>query len=275
MSVARKRQAERTMSHADLSESLARHVEAMDSRLVWVGVGIGSRWLQRGSIPIPDVFSMQKSYTRPDLTAYEVKVHLGNLKGDIREGKYRRYFEISNRLFFAYRSGMAKADEIPAECGIITYNPTKDSWSVQRAAPRRECNLGQLEWQSLLFALQERRSRLRCLSDRLIQEQNATLLERARELGYDIQEKLRRVSGGDEREAAELMAAAREVLGEQTSIYEVKRLLLSLRSFARNREIAAKAISALDVLLAGDDSKWARSKLAEFEAAVEMEAEQA
>lgn len=257
-------------SHKDLAESLARHLEAMESRLVWTGDGIGSRWLQGGHIPVPDVFTMQKSYTRPDLTAYEAKVDLRDLHADIREGKYRRYFEISNRLFFAYWSGMCKASEIPAECGVIAYTPGKGSWSVQRAAPRRECNLDRLEWQSLLFALKERRSHVRRLSDRLADEDNAALLERARKLGYDVREKLRRASGEDEQDAAEVMEAVRGVFGDKGSAYDVKHLLLSLKSFQEHHALAGKAVGCLNGLLAGLDKEtgWHAKQLHAFRDAI-------
>lgn len=253
-------------SHRDLVESLAQHLDAMESRLVWIGDGIGSRWLQGGAIPVPDIFTMQKSYTQPDLTVYEVKAHIGDLHRDLRDGKYRRYFDISNRLFFAYWSGMCKMEEIPAECGVILYNPAKNSWSVQRAARRRECTLDRLEWQSLLFALKERRSHLRRLSDRLVEETNTTLLDRAQKLGHDVREKLQRASGKDEREAADVMAAVREVFGERASASDVTQLLLSLKSLQQHRVLAEKATGCLSAILIGMDktTDWYKRQIQAF-----------
>jgi len=261
-------------SHGDLCDLLVQHCESMNNMLVWQGVGIGSRWLARGRIPVPDVFTMRRSYTRPDLTAYEVKVSAADFRGDVHQGKYRRYLPLCNRLFFAFPTGLVRLEEVPVECGVILYNPAKGTWTVRKSAQRRECSLDQWEWQSLLFAIDERRSAVRVLRDRLIEEENASLAERARKLGVDIARRLAQVEGEDERDARRIMDAARELLGPDVYVSQVETLLRSLTTFVKRRELALEALRAVRTYVEGEGTLWSRESLEELVAKIRrMEAE--
>ena len=63
--------------HDQLAEDLAAHLKAPD-RMVWLNMQLGPR----GS-PRPDVYTIYKSYVRPQPTAYEVKISREDFRSDI------------------------------------------------------------------------------------------------------------------------------------------------------------------------------------------------
>lgn len=88
------------------------------------------------SAGIVDVAAMRLSWTRPRITAYEVKISRADFLADVRAGKYRKYLQAVMRLYFAFPKGLMDPREVPAECGIIVR--CADNWWVQRKAPERE-----------------------------------------------------------------------------------------------------------------------------------------
>lgn len=84
---------------------------------------------------IVDVAAMRLSWSKPRLTAYEVKISRADFLSDIRSGKWRNYLESVERLYFAVPAGMIDAREVPPECGF-TVRAT-NSWYTPRKAPVR------------------------------------------------------------------------------------------------------------------------------------------
>src|SRR5262245_46155564 len=100
---------------------------------------------------IVDVASMRLSWSRPRLTAYEGKISRADFLCDVRSGKYLKYLQNVERLYFAVPKGLIDTREVPAECGLI-WRAAK-SWYMAKAAPAHV-----VEWrfyarfvQSLLF----------------------------------------------------------------------------------------------------------------------------
>jgi hypothetical protein len=82
-----------------------------------------------------DVAAMRMSWTRPQLTGFELKISRADFLRDLRAGKWRRYLPCVERLFFAVPRGLVDRREVPPECGLAVRGPR--SWSVWRAAPSR------------------------------------------------------------------------------------------------------------------------------------------
>jgi hypothetical protein len=177
------------MQHEELIDSLRDQLSAGD-RVVIANVGIGSRYLY-SSIPIPDLMMFRKSYTKPDVTVFEIKAYKSDFGADVNEGKYRRYFDISNRVYFACRQGMIKKEDVPGDVGLYTYNEENKSWSCVKGAKRRECDLDRIEWFSILFALHDNQIRLRDLRERLVIGENINLEDIARNLPYQFANTIR------------------------------------------------------------------------------------
>jgi len=221
------------MTHVELVESLAAHLW-QPSRLLWTGVAIGSRWLQ-GGCPVPDVLTAQKSYTKPMITAYEVKASRSDFQSDMRSGKWLRYREVTNRVLFAVPQGLVKRDEVPAEAGLIVYNADKCSWVVLRAGRVAQVDLAAFEWQSLLFARPWKGEGGRDLRYQELGLERHELEEAAHRQGKALADVKARLK--DERVEHELLGALREHCdGDLPSTWKLRELLKASRDGALRTE---------------------------------------
>lgn len=102
------------MTHDQLQEDLASYLRAGTDRMVWTNTQLGPV----GS-PRPDVFTVNKSFSKFRTDAYEIKVSVSDLRSDVTSGKWQSYRKFSNVVWFAFPRGMAPLDLIPKECGVI------------------------------------------------------------------------------------------------------------------------------------------------------------
>lgn len=102
------------MKHDELQENLANHLRSGTDRMVWTNTQLGPV----GS-PRPDVFTVNKSFSRFASDAYEIKVSVSDLRSDVTSGKWQSYRKFAHRVWFAFPRGMAPLDLIPKECGVI------------------------------------------------------------------------------------------------------------------------------------------------------------
>lgn len=99
--------------HDALLIDLAGHLRGND-RMVWTDMQLGPS----GS-PRPDVFTLQKSYSKPMPTAYEVKVSRSDLRSDTTSGKWQSYLKYAGSVTFAVPDGLCTLADIPDGCGLI------------------------------------------------------------------------------------------------------------------------------------------------------------
>ncbi len=152
------------IGHWQLVQSLYTHLSGQDVVAV-PEPALSSRYLNDGVVPIPDVLTIKPSYTRPVVTIYEVKVSRSDFQSDTRNMKWKRYWELCNRLYFACPAGMLKPFEIPDGAGLIVL--TKNgSWSVTKGAATHDGGLGEEELLSLLFAKHRNRFTVRSKVER-------------------------------------------------------------------------------------------------------------
>lgn len=102
------------MTHDQLQENLASHLRAGTDRMVWTNTQLGPV----GS-PRPDVFTVNKSFSRFRADAYEIKVSVSDLRSDVTSGKWQSYRKFGHCVWFAFPRGMVPLDLIPKECGVI------------------------------------------------------------------------------------------------------------------------------------------------------------
>lgn len=102
------------MTHDQLQNDLASHLRAGTDRMVWTNTQLGPV----GS-PRPDVFTVNKSFSRFRTDCYEIKVSVSDLRSDITSGKWQSYRKFGHCVWFAFPRGMAPLDLIPKECGVI------------------------------------------------------------------------------------------------------------------------------------------------------------
>ncbi len=165
-------------------------------KIVFAEVGIGSRWIQGGKIPIPDVLTLNRSYTRPVPTIYEVKITKADFRSDIRSDKWIRYLKYSQKFYFAVPRGLLKKVEVPEEAGLIVRGD--NGWSVIKAPHvRKESGMDTWDVQALLMAGAYTGQKVRRLKDQVIFEENCELGDRARKIGYEISRAINRLQGSE------------------------------------------------------------------------------
>lgn len=122
-----------TWGHDALAADLAQHLRS-DKRMVWTDMQLGPS----GS-PRPDVFTLDRSYSRPLPTAYECKISRSDLRSDTTSGKWQKYLQFAGAVIFAVPDGLCTAADIPVGCGLIV---RKDQvWRHVRKATRQAATL--------------------------------------------------------------------------------------------------------------------------------------
>ena len=142
----------KTWSHIALLKDLQQHRKS-PATITFSEVGVGSRWLQ-GSIPVPDLLTMEKSYTNPKVTIYEVKSSLGDLRNEVMTKKWTRYLPMCDYFLFALPAGMEyqKLLEPHTQVGIVVRGDS--GWrTIRRSNKSHRENFTDLQWFSLLFSL--------------------------------------------------------------------------------------------------------------------------
>ncbi len=120
----------------ELAESLARFLQG-GNWMTWTNQPLGSvLW---GNPGIVDVIAIFKSYSNQAVRIYEVKRSRGDFLQDVTKGKYLRYMEHCNQLYFAAPAGLISKSEVPEGCGLITCGP--NGWRSVKTAPRRDFEL--------------------------------------------------------------------------------------------------------------------------------------
>jgi len=143
-------------AHEALVERVAAEM-GRAGRIVWRGLSLrahvttadGAGW----QVAMPDVFSIRhttvEDYVVP--IVHEVKVSRVDLLTDLRrEGKRAAYLALASECWYVLREGIAKADEIPPEVGVLAAGET--AFEVLRPAPRRPQRLPFATWMALARA---------------------------------------------------------------------------------------------------------------------------
>lgn len=133
------------MTHDGLQESLASYLRAGTPRVVWTNMPLGG-----SGAPRPDVFTLDFRFTKFRSDCYEVKRSRSDLLADLTAGKWQSYLPFSHATWFAFELGLARPDEIPAECGIMVHGP--GGWrAARRAKPRVLETLPRALWLKLIM----------------------------------------------------------------------------------------------------------------------------
>ena len=116
--------------HDELLRDLKSHVEKTGingSRMVWTDIPMGKGGSQR-----PDLFSLEKSFSKPNPTAYEIKVSRSDFLQDVTAGKWTGYKQFASRVIFCVPKGLIKKTEVPDGAGLMVRS--EKGWrNVKRA----------------------------------------------------------------------------------------------------------------------------------------------
>jgi hypothetical protein len=143
-------------AHEVLVERVAREMQRA-GRIAWRGLAlrthVGDGDTGRWAMAMPDVFSVRntsvESYLEP--LVHEIKVQRSDLLADLRiETKRAAYLNASSACWYVIKAGIARAEEIPPECGVLVATDT--AFEVARAAPKRAVQPGFALWMALARA---------------------------------------------------------------------------------------------------------------------------
>ena len=82
-----------------------------------------------------DGLAITKSYTKPNIIGYEIKVSRNDF---LQDNKWHLYLQYCNEFFFVVPTGLVKKEELPENVGLIYYNPdTKTLRTVKKALWRK------------------------------------------------------------------------------------------------------------------------------------------
>jgi hypothetical protein len=130
-------------------------------RLVWRGLSLraplpGEDGVTSWAMAMPDVFSIRhtsvEDYVEP--VVHEIKVRRADLLADLRLSRKRQaYLALSSQCWYVLSPGIARADEVPLECGVLVARD--DGLEVLRPAPRRPMRLAFGTWMALARSVAE------------------------------------------------------------------------------------------------------------------------
>lgn len=124
--MADKIQVQHEWGHDQLADDLAASLAA-PRRMIWTNLQLGPS----GS-PRPDVYSLEKSFVRPNPTAYEVKISRGDFRADVTAGKWQAYLKYSHRVIFAAPADLLTKLDVPEMCGLVLRHDK--AWRLAKAA---------------------------------------------------------------------------------------------------------------------------------------------
>ena len=138
--------------HETLVERVAREM-TRGGRIAWRGLSLRAKVGEAWAMAMPDVFSVRhttvEDYLEP--IVHEVKVHRSDLLADLkREAKRAAYLQLSSECWYVIKEGIARADEVPPECGVMVASPT--TLDVARPAPKRPMRMPFGLWMALARA---------------------------------------------------------------------------------------------------------------------------
>ena len=139
-------------AHEDLVERVAREMTRA-GRIAWRGLSLRAKVNEAWAMAMPDVFSIRhttvEAYLEP--IVHEVKVHRSDLLSDLRrEAKRAAYLRLSSECWYVIAHGIAQADEIPPEFGVMVAQGAQ--LEVLRPAPKRAMQMSLPLWMALARA---------------------------------------------------------------------------------------------------------------------------
>jgi hypothetical protein len=96
-----------------------------------------------------DAWAMKKSWSRPLVSAYEIKVSRSDFLAD---KKWPNYLAYCNAFWFVCPKGVIERDEVPADAGLIYVATTGTRLFTAKAAPWRKVEIPDDLWRYILMS---------------------------------------------------------------------------------------------------------------------------
>lgn len=96
-----------------------------------------------------DAWAMKRSWSKPCVTAYEVKVSRADF---LRDDKWPGYLPYSNQFYFVAPSGVVLPDELPAEVGLLLVSQTGTKLYTKKKAQHRAVDIPESLFRYILMS---------------------------------------------------------------------------------------------------------------------------
>lgn len=120
----------------EIKEALAR--KHGDREFFMTEVKNGPSGVQPGALLQFDGVAIYKSWTRPCIRGYEVKVSRSDF---LRDAKYPCYLPYFHEFYFVTPKGMVKREEVEENIGLIWYDPETGNLTTKKKAVWRDIEL--------------------------------------------------------------------------------------------------------------------------------------
>jgi len=87
---------------------------------------------------ILDAVAMKKSYAKPLITGYEVKVTRSDF---LQDNKFYTYLPLCHELYIVTPSKLVQREELPVEIGLIWYDPETKTLKTKKKPPPRNIEI--------------------------------------------------------------------------------------------------------------------------------------
>lgn len=98
----------------------------------------GPTGVTRGQLLIFDAIAIYKSWSRPQIRGYEIKVSRSDF---LRDAKYSQYLPYFHEFYFVVPSGLVQRQEVENDIGLIWYNPATGSLTTKKKAVYRDIEI--------------------------------------------------------------------------------------------------------------------------------------
>jgi hypothetical protein len=146
----------------------------------------GSTWFN-DELAIIDALAIKKSWTKPCITGYEIKVSRQDFLNDDKWPVYKNY---CHRFYFACPTGLIQPDEIPDDVGLVWYNPDKKSLFTKKKSKFREIEMPTDMFYYIILSRLENEKHPFFSSQREYFEQYVNDKISKRELGWKVSSKM-------------------------------------------------------------------------------------
>lgn len=139
-----------------------------------------------------DAWAMRRSWTRPMIWGYEIKVARGDW---IKDTKWRNYLRYCYEFYFVCPPNIIERDELPEEAGLIWTSKTGSRLYTKKRAPTRNVIVPEDLWMYLLMCRSRIESEyaVESAADRDYWKRWLAQKRENRELGHRVRGELRKV----------------------------------------------------------------------------------
>lgn len=167
-----------------------------------------------------DAWVMEKSWSKPNVICYEIKISRADF---LRDRKMVDYLPLCNELYIAAPAKMIDKNEVPKDCGLIEVHGSL--MRIKKRAPYRKVSIPENVYRYVLMCRASIEKERGFIHDRAYWENWMAQKKEDREFGYNVSKTIREMLD----EKVERVDKENRILKRQIQEYEeIKKFCLGL-----------------------------------------------